>query len=229
MQARHRQRAQAPGLDVVDDRTRRGKHQRHLPADYIGYGLTAALVIDARDVDAGHRLEQLGGEMRRRTGRTRRIVQLAGPRFGERDQLLHRLDRQRRIDHDQIRRARYQYQRREVFHRVPRQIALQKRCQPERTAGDQQRVSIGRGARHDLAQYHAARPVLDDDLLLERAGQRLRDDARGEIAVAAGAAGNETHRLGRESLRVSRCCNGNAQARCDYHTAGPTGARSHRQ
>ena len=114
--------------------------------------------------------------MRARRDAARCVVELAGLRFRERDQLLHRFHRQRRMHDEDVRQRREARDRREVAHRVERQLLVQARIDRERRGDHEQRVAVGRRFRDDLGAVEAARAgtVVDDDRLAERVAQALR-------------------------------------------------------
>ena len=72
------------------------KRDRHMAAEQIVGERRRALVGDDGDVDAGHRLEQLAGEIAAGAGRRRAEIELAGLLLRERDQVGDRFRRERR-------------------------------------------------------------------------------------------------------------------------------------
>ena len=78
---------------MLRDGERSAEHQLHLAGDEVVDGRRAAFVWNARDVDAGHRLEQLGSEMVRGAGIAAGVIEFAGSGFGQRDQVAHRFHR----------------------------------------------------------------------------------------------------------------------------------------
>jgi len=52
-----------PGLDVLDRRAGGGEHDLHLPAEQVGQCLRLAPVRHVGDLDVGHHVEQLAGNM----------------------------------------------------------------------------------------------------------------------------------------------------------------------
>ena len=165
----------------------------------------AALVRDVRHLHAGHHLEQLAREMDRRAVARRREIELAGIRLRVGDELLHRVHRQRRIDHEHVGNAGDQDDRREILDVVVRHLRVQARVDRVRAHGAHfQRVAVGRGLGDQLRADVAAGagPVVDDDRLAPCVGELLRDGAGEDVG---GAARRERHdeadRLRRIGLR----------------------------
>jgi hypothetical protein len=112
-QAAGAERAQLAGPDM-----RRGLHQRtehHLGVapDHVDHGRAAALERHMQEVDAGGQLEQLAAEMLEAADAGRGVLQLAGLLLCGREQVLHRMHRQVRVDHQDVRAGRKNGDRRE--------------------------------------------------------------------------------------------------------------------
>ena len=116
---------------------------------------------------AGHRLEQLRGEVRGAAAALRGVVELAGIRSGERDQLGHRVRRHLRV-HQQHVRNRGDHRDRHELRRVVGQARVQQPVdhQRRRRRGEQ-RVAVRIGLEHRVGADVAggARAVLDDHRL----------------------------------------------------------------
>ena len=162
--------------------------ERDLAADQIGDQLAAAAVRHVLDVEpAGLLLEQLAGEVLRRGGARRAEGELAGLALGELDQLLQRIGLQRRVRDDQVRAEDRVGDRRKVLDRIMVELGVHRRRDHVDVGVHEQRVAVGRGARHVVGadQAAAAGAVLHDHLV-----ERVRHDrghrARGQVHRAAG-------------------------------------------
>ena len=83
-----RERFQLTRLHQRNRTRRRCKAQLNLPRDHVRGGLRRALVRNERHLHARHVFEELGRKMRS-VARHRAVVELAGFRFRQRDQLFH--------------------------------------------------------------------------------------------------------------------------------------------
>ena len=138
--------------------------------------------------------------MRRASIAGRCIRELAGPRLGVRNQLLHRLDRQLR------RRGQYHGRRadfgnwRKIAQRVERQFGIKRGIDGKCHCRKQQRVTVRRTFGNDVGAYGraAARAVIDDNLLPPQFGEFLADETADEIVDRTRRVRhNEAHRPGR--------------------------------
>ena len=77
-----------------------------MPADQIGERWASAAIGNVRKLNASHQLEQHGAEMDAAADAGRRVVELAGLRFRERDEFSDRLRRNRGVDGEDVRIAR---------------------------------------------------------------------------------------------------------------------------
>ena len=190
--------AQLAGLDLEDARRRGREPDRGLARDQRDDGRAAAFVRDVQHLDAGVVLEELGRELRDAAGARGGMGELAGTRFPERDELLHRPHRHCRVHHHHHRRGAKLGHRLEVLGEAVRQVLVERRVDGVRAGDHEQRVAVRRRVRRDIgADVGAgARPVFDHDLraeafrqpVAERAGQRVRAAARRERQ-------DEAHRL----------------------------------
>ncbi len=127
--------------------------------------------------------------MRRAADAGRRIAELAGPFLDVFDQLRDRVDRQRRIDHQDERRLHIERDRHEILQRIVRHGLEQCRADRHHRAGrNDHGVAVGgRGLqRRDTGEAGAARLVLDHDRLAERLRELLGIKPHGDIEAGAG-------------------------------------------
>jgi hypothetical protein len=129
------------------------------------------------------------------------VVDLARLLLGERDEVLHGLHRQRRVDDQRMVDGDEAGDRREALDRIIRQLGVEARIDHEgHLRPDQQRVAVGRGLgdvfRRNLVV--GAGLVLDDHLLAPSLGEALRQRASERIGHAAGRRRNDDcYRFGR--------------------------------
>ena len=149
--------------------------------------------------------QQLPGEVVDGARRGRAEVELPGAGARQRNEILHRFHRQRRVDDEHVDPAGCQRHGSEVPVRVVGYLLAHEREEPQRIAVEQHRVAVGRRFRDHVARDDAAAAVLHDDLLAERCRQPLRDEPRDEVAAAAGLGRHDAHGFGREVLRTRTC------------------------
>ena len=136
--------------------------------------------------------------MRRRAHARRTVAQLPGAAARERDQLLHRTRRQRRVHDQRQHEARDLRHPPEIAKRIDRRVRAQALDRSQARCGQQQRVAVGRLLRDILPcdQAAGAGPVVDDHLLADGLADRRRDQARDQIVRTAGRrADDQPHRL----------------------------------
>ena len=111
---------------------------------------------------------------------------LPGLSFAYCEELGQRLERLLRVRHQHDRHRRDQADRREVALHVERRLDAERRIDRDLVRCDQQRVAVGRRARHDIGADVAARArlVVDHDGLVEDLRQ-ARCERAGEDVVAA--------------------------------------------
>ena len=211
------QRPQSSCLGVRRDRSCVGEHQLKLAGEQRIQRESAALVWNADDADSRHGLEQLGGKVRRRSGRGRPVIEFPRPRSGHGDEFLHGLRRHRGMYDENVGRVDRKRDRREVPDGIVGRMGAQQWRDPERAAVGEQRIGIRGRTGHDLAREDAA--VVDDDRLAPACGEVRPDEPRDEIVAAAGRGGDDADRLGRIVLCRCRACDAgehgrNAQAAC---------------
>src|SRR5256885_1064138 len=202
------ERAQLSGAHVRHVLHRAADIHGHLTADRVGERRTAALVLDDDDVDARGEPEELGREMLETADPGRAGVELPGLRLGERDQLAHRVGRQRGRHHEQARPGADRRHRHEPLQRFERHRAERDAHRPA-DRDEEQRVAVGRrlGRGIDADGAAAAAAVVDDHALAEALPELRGDEAPDHVVRAAGREGNdEAHRLRRISLRMRPCC-----------------------
>ena len=181
--------------------------------DHVAQRGAAAAIRNVPDVGAGHALEQFHIDVMRRAHAARRIAELARLGLGELDELGHRVRRQRRVDDQHERHRGDERDRRKINERIVRQLLVDARVEGQRRARRrQQRVTVGRGARHIGAAGGGALPgaVLDDEGLAQLPFEALRQEPRQRVGSAAGGVRHhDAHRLGRVvSCRGVPVCRG---------------------
>jgi hypothetical protein len=211
---RSRECAQLPAPEIGRDARDRREHHLDLAAHEIGNRRRRALIGNMHDVDTGHRLEQLAGEMRRRADPVRAEVDAAGPGPRGGDQILDVVDRQARVDDDDIERARHQGDRRKGAERIVRQLGIERRIDRVGERRHQQRVAVWGARRHrgGADDGAGARLVLDDDRLAEIRGHRLAEPARNNICAPAG---RERHDDADEAVGIGGVGGGCCKAESD--------------
>src|SRR5262245_22005565 len=144
------------------------------------------------DVDAGHGLEQLTREMRRRADAGGGIVELAGLGLGQRHQLGEVLRLNRRMNHQHERHGREQRDRRKVAAEVERALR-QRGVDGVGGAREQQRVAVGRRARDRLRRDRSARARarLDHDLLAQHLSDLGPEQPRRDVGAGPDDHANE--------------------------------------
>ena len=157
------------------------------PADQVLDREHRALVGHVHHLRAGHDLEHFAAEVRQRAGAAGAVVEAVrrGLRVG--DQVLQRFHRQRRVDHDQLRRRADQRNRLEVAQRHVSGFVEQRVDHDRRDAADHQRIAVGQRFGRDLGAEAAAGTgtVVDHHALVPRLDQLLADDAGDDVGGAA--------------------------------------------
>ena len=176
-----------------------GDHEIHLPRHQIDERGGVAFVRDMHDVHAGHGLEHLRRQVRRRAHTRRGVVHLARARLRQRDQLFHVLRGNRRMDHHHVLDAAHQRHGREILDHVVRQLGVDARRHRHRAKAHQQQVAVRRrlGDRLGADVAAGAGTIFDDDVLPQQLRHLLRDHAGVVIVGAAGRKSrHEADRLG---------------------------------
>jgi len=164
------------------------------------------------DVHAGLELEKLHRQVLGTAVAGRRVVQLAGLRFHQPDEVAHVLRRHRGIDIDAERAGGEERDRREIVHRIERR-RLQRRVGGERGRGEEQRVAVGRrlGGEVGTDVARGAGLVVGDDRRLPAIGELRPEHARQDIGAGAGRVWHDdVHRAARPRLLR----HGNARHHC---------------
>jgi hypothetical protein len=156
---------------------------------------------------AGLLHEQLDGEIVERRGTGRAEGELARPRHGIVDELLHRVHRRLVVDDHGGGVFGRAGDRDGVAQRVKGRVHLHGIAEDDHPHGaDQQRVAVGLGLEHLAHADHAvaAGLVLDNDGLVELRAQAFRDQPRGEVRDAGRRGRDDQSDLARgEGLRRS--------------------------
>src|SRR5437870_4784891 len=192
------QAAQAAGLDELKRGRDAAENQLRAARDRVVQRRAGALVRDVDDLDLGHVEEQLARQVRDAARAGRRVRQLVRLAPRQLDQLLQVVRRHRGMHRDHERPLRELDDRRDVVHRVERQL-VQARVHRVAARHQQQGVTVGRRLDRKLGAQIAASAglVLDDHLVAEPLGELLRDQPRDEIGAAAGSERrDDAHRLG---------------------------------
>ena len=157
------------------------------------------------EIEAERHAEQFAGEMGRRPDPRRSVAVGAGVRFDERDQVLDRLRRQRRVDREHLGRGDRDRDRVEVPVRIIGNFAVKAGIDDVGgSVGDEGRVTVRRRLRCPAHADIAARTrhVLDVELFSKTLGQLLCDQPGDHVGLAAGRISNDqAHRPGRIGLR----------------------------
>src|SRR5262245_14282294 len=135
-----------------------------------------ALVRNVCELDAGHGRETFGAEMDAAACAGGGIIEFAGLRLRERDQLANGMDRQRRMHANDERAGGDEADRREIPARIVADIVVERRIDRERAgAAEPECVAVGRCLGDLTGGDAAARAaaILDDDLLAERLAHLL--------------------------------------------------------
>jgi hypothetical protein len=150
-------------------------------------------------------VEELAAQVLRGAGPRGRVVEAAGARTGEGDELLHRLHRHRGVHHHDVRAEgedRYAGQ----IARVVVELGIERHVDDQRGGVDEQRVTVGRGLRNVFVGDVGARAgtIVDDHLLAQVLAQLGREQARVDVDAAAGReADDQPDRLA--GIRLRRC------------------------
>src|SRR6516162_1377577 len=138
-------------------------------------------------VDAGHYLEQLAGQMEESPIAIRRHVDLAGIGFGVSNELGNCLRWSRWIDHHEKRDANNASNRRDVAEKRETKVVVKRRVDRRRRVNHEECVAVWRRLHDYLGSDigSRARPILDDERLAEALGELLADQARDNVGSAA--------------------------------------------
>ena len=184
----HAQRPHPVRLDVRKQRTYRGDHRVRLPGDQGGPGRPAAPVRHVYHLAVGDRSEQRHRQMHEAAIAGRRVVDLTGTRFGQREELFHRLCRQGRM-HDQH--AHLSCERGyadEVLQNIVGKFFVEVRVGHVRRRLHHDRVAVRGTTCHHFGTDGARGPaaILDDKLLAHNFRHLLKHDAGDHVVGTAG-------------------------------------------
>jgi hypothetical protein len=175
------------------------QHELDLPAEEVLVRRPDPLVRHVDEARAGVLLQHADPEVGRAAGARGAESDPPGRAPAERDQVRDGAHRERRVHDEHQRPDHAARHRREVALGVVWQALEEARIDGQRRIRrDEERIAVGRRLRRrggaDVAAR--ARPVVHDELLLERFAERLRKDARIEVGPAARRRGHdEAHRL----------------------------------
>jgi hypothetical protein len=127
------------------------------------------------EIDVGHALQHLAGEVRRRAHARRRVVKPPRILPGKPDQFGNRLRGHRGVNHEQESRRSQQRRRRKIPYQVKRRPGVQARIDGENRRAEQPGITIRGGFGRDVGCIGAptARAWIHDHLLAPRVRQFL--------------------------------------------------------
>lgn len=199
--------AQAAASHVRQRRRRAGRHDRYAAGDEIDHAGRGTLVRHVQHLRAGLEHEELHRQVRGGADAGGCVHQLAGARLRERDQLLRRAHRERRMHDEQVGLPDALRDRGEIAQSIVRQRLVNGWIDRQSRQSDQQRVTVRGRLGHYLRAYDGgcAGARIDDNGLAEALGERRRDDAGQRVGGAAGGARrDDAQRLGGPWLRARR-------------------------
>ncbi len=178
---RHSQCPQLASADEADRLQDRRERRLHLAAKQIGQ--IAATIRHVHHVNVGHHVEQFAGHVGRGAAADRSEVYLAGVFLRVVDELRQRLGRHRRVDHKHERQQHQARDRHQVAEEVEVELVVERHVEHVGHGRGEQRVAVRRRFHDDLGADigGAARPIVDDELLLEPLRQPLSDEPRGNV------------------------------------------------
>ena len=191
--ARHHQGAQLAALDVRQRGGDRSDERLHLIAHQVRQHGAGALVRYVHDVHARCVLEQLACEVGVRAIATRAVVELAGLRLGQRDELLNVLRRHGGVHDQHVRNLDRRRDLRERLLWVERERGNQPSSDGVRQLDRQQSGSVWRRAcSRAPANYTSATGAVVHHHRRTDAGCReLSECARCQVGASAGCVGND--------------------------------------
>ena len=219
--AASREQAQLARIDMLRSARQRCKQQRDLSADEVSHRRRLSFVRHVRQFEIGGQREQFAREMGLVANAERSVVELAGTRAAQRDEFLHRPDRQSRIDQQAEWIVGGLGDRHEILERVVRQFLVDVRVHGQRARhGMHQRIAVGFGFGDGFHADDAvrARAVFHDYLLAHGLGNLLPDGARDDVRPRSRRLRHDdADGTVRIILCLRRRVHGNQQSRC----AGP--------
>ena len=187
--AGHRERPQPPRPDRWEILGGAAEKKVHFAREHGGVRRCRALVRHVGELESHGEREQHRGKMLRAAGAVRGIGEPARVRARGGDEVLHRAIAACRVDDQHVRLVRDLHHRREVAHRVVRQLIVQARVDAVRAdAAQHDGVAVGRRFRSELGADDAvgAGAILHHHRLAERAAELRADLAPDHVVVAAG-------------------------------------------
>ena len=177
-----------------------------MAAEQVAHRRARSLVGDMHDVDAGHLLHQFAGEVRRGAQAARCVVERAGLRPREGEQVSQRLRRHARMRDQHHGCGREHRHRAQRLHGVEGHLRLeQPRIDQHRAVSGEQRVAIGCRLHHEFGADDrcTAGAVVEHHWLAERRTRGRADHAQQVVGATARAVRHDhTQRPFRERLRV---------------------------
>ena len=169
------------------------EHDRDVPRKQARDCTGRSLVRNMQHLDARRRLEELRGEVLRRSDTGRTVRQLARVGLGIGDEFLERVRGDRGIERDRHRSRRHLLDRSQVPDRIVGHVAIQAHRHHQRVRGDQQGVAIRRRLDDHVGADVAtrARAVVDDDRLPPAFRQLLPDCAREDVHAGPRSEGDD--------------------------------------
>ncbi len=183
----HGQGAQPALAGRADDDRHRVEIQLDVTGDEIDEGRPAALVGDMHHVHLGLQLEQFRRQVLHTAAAGRGVVQLSGACLGKRDQFIRILNRERGVDHQQVRPDRRQRDRGKIPRHIISQLGI--KGGQDRHGGDVPHhhcIAVGRRLGGKLGRDHAgcSATVLRNDLLPQIFGELLGDDPPDDVGAS---------------------------------------------
>ena len=178
-----------------------------MAADDVGDDLRRAAIGDVRGLEVVVALQRLHGEELQRARTGGGVGDGVGAVLRLLDEVLRGVGTEGRIGDQHERRLRIERQRHEVLLGVVVDLLVERRVDRQnRRGGDDERVPVGRGARHVLRRQHQRRAglVLDHDRLAERLAEFLRVDAHDHVHAAAGGKRHDDVHVSRREVLGER-------------------------
>ncbi len=202
---RHRNRTQLSGGDERQRRAEIGEHELDISGDQIVQRRRRAVIGHVRHLDPRHIGKHGGGQVMESADAAGAVAQR--PLFGERDEIVDAVHRQRRADDQHERHRSNDRHQRHILGRIVRQLFVERRVDRERRHRHHDRVAVGRRLRHKVGRDHRAFPgtVLDREGLIELLLKFVAEHACERVgAAAARERHDERHRMGRVLFGVLR-------------------------
>ena len=181
----HCQGAKGARFDVLHGRGQGFEQNLHLSAEQIGKCLRRTAIRDMDEVDTGHHFEQCAGEMLCGPVAGRPLADLARIGFRVGDKFGNRLRRKRSTYRHDVGKSRDAGNRRDVADEIETEFFVERRIDCVHCTAQQESVTVGGCANDRFGSQIAARarPVLDNDWLVELVRQPLTDQARNDVEI----------------------------------------------